>query len=111
MTECSRVGESSCPRKYFWATMFVAFCDHVAGNSTSFCSKTEPIFASRVSHSTDSNGCTPAWVNRRRTLSASPARGPVVTAVCGVCSMSGLLLPNSLRLAGRERGEAGVSGW
>ena len=34
-------------------------------------------------------GCTPGWVNRRRTLSASPARVSVLTAVCGVCcSMS-----------------------
>ncbi len=35
LTERSRVGEVSCPRKYFWATMFVAFCDHDFGNSTS----------------------------------------------------------------------------
>ena len=34
LTERSRVGESSWPRKYFWATMFVAFCDHDFGNST-----------------------------------------------------------------------------
>ena len=34
LTERSRVGESSWPRKYFWATMFVAFCDQVFGNST-----------------------------------------------------------------------------
>ena len=27
------------PRKYFWATMFVAFSDQVVGNSTSSCSK------------------------------------------------------------------------
>ena len=39
LTERSRAGELSCPRKYFWATMFVAFCDHVLGNSTSVCSK------------------------------------------------------------------------
>ena len=26
------------PRKYFWATMFVAVCDQNFGNSTSFCS-------------------------------------------------------------------------
>ena len=31
LTERSRVGESSWPRKYFWATMFVAFCDQVGG--------------------------------------------------------------------------------
>src|SRR6266516_1172444 len=34
----SRWGVPSEPRKYFWATMFVAFCDHVTGNSTSRCS-------------------------------------------------------------------------
>jgi hypothetical protein len=58
-------GEPICPRKYFWATMFVAFCDHVAGNSTSACSNEtlspKPIRASRSSHSTESNGCTPGW--------------------------------------------------
>ena len=30
------------PRKYFWATMFVAVCDQNFGNSTSFCSKAGP---------------------------------------------------------------------
>src|SRR5919206_76706 len=30
LTERSRAGESSWPRKYFWETMFVAFCDHAA---------------------------------------------------------------------------------
>ena len=66
--------------------MFVAFCDHVFGNSTSSCSNTEPI--ARVAQlpldgrRTDAR---PAWVNRRRTLSASPARVSVLSAVCGVC--------------------------
>ena len=31
----SRSGVPSVPRKYFWATMFVAFCDQLTGNSTS----------------------------------------------------------------------------
>jgi hypothetical protein len=44
--------------------MFVAFCDHEAGNSTSSCVK-EPTEAVRFSHSTSSNGWTPAVVNRR----------------------------------------------
>ena len=61
-TECSRVGESSWPRKYFWATMFVAFCDHVCGNSTPRCSKATrspwAMRASRSSHSTVANGST-----------------------------------------------------
>src|SRR6266545_2817427 len=38
-TECSRWGVPSGPRKYFWATMLVAFCDQVLGNSRSRCSK------------------------------------------------------------------------
>ena len=55
LTERSRVGELSWPRKYFWATMLVAFCDHVAGNSTPSW-RNEPTAAVRVSHSTLSNG-------------------------------------------------------
>ena len=39
MTELSRSSEPSRPRKYFWATMLVAFCDQVFGNSTPRCSK------------------------------------------------------------------------
>ena len=35
LTELSRSGEPSWPRKYFWATMLVAFCDQLFGNSTS----------------------------------------------------------------------------
>jgi hypothetical protein len=30
----SRSGVPSVPRKYFWATMLVAFCDQLVGNST-----------------------------------------------------------------------------
>src|SRR3954471_3982195 len=55
LTERSRVGELSCPRKYFWATMLVAFCDHDFGNSTSSWWK-EPTAAVRDSHSIVSNG-------------------------------------------------------
>ena len=64
----SRCGVPSVPRKYFWATMLVAFSDQVTGNSTSNCSKaTAPSFqlvmrASRRSHTTSSYGCTPAVV-------------------------------------------------
>ena len=44
----SRSGVPSVPRKYFWATMLVAFTDHVTGNSTPSCSKaTEPSFQLR----------------------------------------------------------------
>ncbi len=38
----SRSGVPSCPRKYFCATMFVAFCDQSFGNSTPRCSKALP---------------------------------------------------------------------
>ena len=54
----SRSGVPRVPRKYFWATMLVAFSDQLVGNSTPSCSKaTEPsrklvIRASRRSHST-----------------------------------------------------------
>ena len=64
----SRSGVPGVPRKYFWATMLVAFNDHDEGISTSFCSKaTEPSFqleirASRRSHDTESYGCWPAEV-------------------------------------------------
>src|SRR3954464_11436686 len=86
-TERSRVGEVSCPRKYFWATMFVEFCDQAFGNSTFSCRK-EPTAAVRSSHSTASNGCTPGRVKTRRTLKASAARCDCVSVVCGdVCSM------------------------
>jgi hypothetical protein len=39
----SRSGVPGVPRKYFWATMFAAFTDHVDGNSTPSCSNaTDP---------------------------------------------------------------------
>ena len=59
-------GVPSWPRKYFWATMLVAFCDQVAGNSTSSCSKPPTAAVGRDSHSTSSNGLTPGVENRRR---------------------------------------------
>src|ERR1700742_4470574 len=69
LTLRSRVGESIFPRKYFWATMLVAFCDHDFGNSTPRCSNAglagSPITASRISHSIWSKGCTPAVENLR----------------------------------------------
>jgi hypothetical protein len=34
-SDVSRSGVPNVPRKYFWATMFVAFWDQVTGNSTS----------------------------------------------------------------------------
>ncbi len=57
-TEVSRSGEPGWPRKYFWATMLVAFWVQLLGNSTSRCSKAgeagSPITASRRSHSNSS---------------------------------------------------------
>ncbi len=74
----SRSGELSRPRKYFWATMFVAVCDQNFGNSTPRCSKAGPLrpgmVASRTSHSISSNGSRPGMVKKRRTPSfASPS--------------------------------------
>ena len=91
LTERSRAGELGWPRKYFWATMLVAFCDHVVGNSTSVCSNATlppwPMRASRSSHSTVSNGWTPGVVKRRRTDSALVAWTSCASAVCGVNSI------------------------
>jgi hypothetical protein len=70
-SEVSRSAEPSVPRKYFWATMLVAFRLQPTGNSTPSCSKaTEPSFqfemrASRRSHTTWSYGCTPGLVKWR----------------------------------------------
>src|SRR5665213_3364231 len=89
LTERSRSGEESCPRKYFWATMLVAFCDHVDGNSMSCCSKATwspcPMRASRRSHSTVSKGWTSGVVKKRRTVGVSVAVGVSV----GRASMAG----------------------
>src|SRR5215218_8267611 len=81
------------PRKYFWATMLVAFCDHVFGNSTPRCSNAglsgSPITASRISHSTASNGLTPGSVKRLPTLTPSPAAvmaGAVALRLSGMTS-------------------------
>src|SRR5918996_5556606 len=80
----SRWGVSRGPRKYFWATMFVAFCDQPFGNSTPRCSKALPpdlkfgMTASRVSHSTSSNGCAPSVVKDRLKVR------PVVRTSCSL---------------------------
>src|SRR5918996_927114 len=76
LTDDSRSGVPSRPRKYFWATMLVAFCDHVTGNSTPRCSNAgsagSPMTASRISHSTQSKGCLSTSVKRRGTLTPAP---------------------------------------
>jgi hypothetical protein len=74
LTELSRSGLPICPRKYFWATMLVAFCDHVAGNSTPSCLN-EPTSAVRSSQSTVSKGSTPAC-EKRRSIVNPPALTP-----------------------------------
>ena len=62
LSEDSRSGLPTVPRKYFCVTMLVALSDQLAGNSTPICSNTvEPssqlvIRASRDSHTTSSNG-------------------------------------------------------
>ena len=38
-SEVSRSAVPGVPRKYFWATMLVAFSDQLVGNSTPSCSK------------------------------------------------------------------------
>src|SRR6185436_10366170 len=70
LTERSRSGEPTWPRKYFETTMLVACCDHGFGISTPRCSKTSapfslPMTASRSSHSTWSKGSAPAVEKNR----------------------------------------------
>ena len=66
LTLVSRSGVPSFPRKYFWATMFVAVCDQNFGNSTDFWSNAAfslpGMNASRISHSISSNGSRPGIV-------------------------------------------------
>src|SRR3954447_363749 len=92
LTECSRSGESMRPRKYFWATMLVAFCDQLLGNSTPSCLNAglagSPIRASRISHSTQSKGCLPASVKRRGTLTPSPVAGTLGAAALRLWDMT-----------------------
>src|SRR3712207_3398266 len=87
LTDDSRSGEPMRPRKYFCATMFVAFCDHVFGNSTPFCSK-PPTDAVRVSHSTVEKGSMPGLVKRRSTRRPCP----FVAVFSAVLPTSGMTL-------------------
>src|SRR5258708_40256833 len=78
LTLVSRRGVSSWPRKYLETTTLVAICDHDAGISQSFCSKTTSPFsleitAERFSHCTSSKGCTPGLVKRRSMTSPRPS--------------------------------------
>src|SRR2546423_15140926 len=91
LTDDSRSGESSRPRKYFCVTMFVAFCDQVAGNSTPSCLK-PPTSALRISHSTVEKGSTPASVKCRSIFSPlTPdlaVSRTVLSVVLGLCGMT-----------------------
>src|SRR5215210_3191244 len=93
------------PRKYFWATMLVAFCDQLFGNSTPRCSKAgfsgSPMTASRISHSIASNGLVPGAVKRLPTLSPSPA---AVTAGAVALRLSDMTSPRVSDSAGRPQG-------
>src|SRR3954471_13720128 len=66
LTLDSRSGELILPLKYFCATMLVAVCDQNFGNSTLFWSNAglslPGMKASRISHSTSSNGSRPGMV-------------------------------------------------
>src|SRR5205814_2304826 len=78
LTLCSRSGDPICPRKYFDTTMLVACCDQDLGISTSRCSNTSspfslPMSAARSSHSTSSNGSTPASVKNRGNVNPGAA--------------------------------------
>src|SRR3954470_13980192 len=105
LTDDSRSGESMRPRKYFWATMFVEFCDQDFGNSTPRCSNAgfsgSPMTASRISHSIASNGLTPGSVKRLPTLTPSPA---AVMAGAVALRLSGMTSPRVSDSSWRPQG-------
>jgi hypothetical protein len=76
--------------------MFVAFCDHAAGNSTPRCSKAglagSPMTASRISQATASKGWVPASLKRRATRTPAPV---AVIAVAPVLGLSDIFSPRS----------------
>src|SRR6185312_64170 len=89
LSDHSRSGVPTAPRKYLVVTMFAAFTLQNAGNSTPFCSKLiEPsrqfvMTTSRRSHSTSSYGWTPSVVQTRSTCSPPPgALEPLVRLRC-----------------------------
>src|SRR3954468_15468828 len=73
LSDHSRSGVPTAPRKYFVVTMLAALTLHDVGNSTPRCSKLiEPsrqlvMTTSRRSHSTSSYGWTPSVVHTRST--------------------------------------------
>src|SRR3954451_5110286 len=86
------------PRKYFCATMFVAFCDQVVGNSTFSCSNL-PTEAVRSCHSTVSNGSWLGVVNLRSILSpVAPALAVTLRVFSLALRVSGMRAPRSVGL-------------
>src|SRR5690606_40474128 len=90
LSDHSRCGVPSAPRKYLEATICVAFMLQVDGNSTPRCSKlTEPsrqlvMTTSRRSQVTSSYGCLPAVVHTRRIRRPPPARAGVAPPAAGL---------------------------
>src|SRR5712691_6274559 len=80
-TEDSRCGVPRGPRKYFCATMLVAFWDQALGNSTPRCSNALPpslkfgMTASLTSHSTSSKGCSSSCSTGKGRLPDTPRWG------------------------------------
>src|SRR4051812_45123717 len=98
LTDDSRSGVPIRPRKYFWATMLVAFCDQVVGNSTFSCSNL-PTEAVRSCHSTVSNGSWLGVVNLRSILSpVAPALAVTLRVFSLALRVSGMRAPRSVGL-------------
>src|SRR3954451_19082730 len=117
LTDDSRSGVPMRPRKYFCATMLVAFWDQVVGNSTSSCSKL-PTDAVRSSHSTVSNGSWPGVVNLRSILSpVAPVLAVTVRGLSLALRVSGMRAPRSVGLvsspltSGGKTDTGGGAGW
>src|SRR4051794_29298307 len=85
--------------------MFVEFCDQLFGNSTPHCSNAglsgSPMTASRISHSTASNGLAPGSVKRLPTLTPAPA---AVTAGAVALRLSGMTSPRVSDSSGCPQG-------
>src|SRR3954452_4544191 len=90
LSDHSRVGVPTAPRKYLLVTMFEAFTDQELGNSTPRCSKLiEPsrqlvMTTSRRSQVTSSYGWTPAVVYTRSRR--SPLRRPELLPWAGAAA-------------------------
>src|ERR1700756_5275309 len=106
LSDHSRCGVPTAPRKYLVVTMFAALTDQESGNSTPCCSKlTLPsrqlvITTSRRSHVTWSYGCTPTVVWMRRIFRPVPLRLPLWDGapLLTVSVIAPLPLPLALRL-------------